>query len=146
MPTFLIRSAASQSSNYPIVLTRLGGSRSKPNPHLKFVEVPGIEPATSWSVVRFLVGFLLVGLFVNILKYLVSSPFWLHVLPIKIYRTICYLTERNANHIIPSYCHLPVSCRSLVDRCSSLGSSKPQIYFFKKHLLNEMIWHNVCTE
>jgi hypothetical protein len=31
------------------------------------------------------------------------------------------------HHIIPSYCHLPVSCRSLVDRCGSLGSCKPQI-------------------
>jgi hypothetical protein len=27
----------------------------------------------------------------------------------------------------PSYCHLPVSCRSLVDRCGSLGSCMPQI-------------------
>ena len=52
MSTFLIRSATSQSRSYPIVLTRLGGPRSRPNPHLKFVEVPGIEPATSWSVVR----------------------------------------------------------------------------------------------
>ena len=47
MSTFLIRSATSQSSSYPIVLTMLGGPRSRPNPHLKFVEVPGIEPATS---------------------------------------------------------------------------------------------------
>ena len=42
----------------------------------------------------------------------------------------CYdsdLTERNANHIIPSYCCLPVSSRSLVNRCGSLGSCKPQI-------------------
>ena len=52
MSTFLIRSATSQSSSYPIVLTRLGGPRATPNPHLKFVEVPGIEAATSWSVVR----------------------------------------------------------------------------------------------
>ena len=44
---FLIRSASPQSISYPIVLTRLGGPRSRPNPHLKFVEVPGIEPATS---------------------------------------------------------------------------------------------------
>ena len=51
MSTFLIRSATSLSSSYPIVLTRLGGPRSTSNPHLKFVEVPGIEPATSWSVV-----------------------------------------------------------------------------------------------
>ena len=34
-------------------------------------------------------------------------------------------------HIIPLYCHLPVSCRSLVDRRVSLGNSKPHIYFFK---------------
>ena len=40
------------------------------------------------------------------------------------------LTECNANYIIPSYCYLPVSCRSLVDRCGSPGSCKPQIYFF----------------
>ena len=51
MSTFLIRSATSQSSSYPIVLMGLGGPRSRSNPHLKFVEVPGIEPATSWSVV-----------------------------------------------------------------------------------------------
>ena len=31
---FLIRSANSQSSSNPIVLRRLGGSRSRPNPHL----------------------------------------------------------------------------------------------------------------
>ena len=49
MSTFLIRSATSQSSSYPIVLTKLGGPRSRPNTHLKFVEVPRIEPATSWS-------------------------------------------------------------------------------------------------
>ena len=52
MSTFLIRPATSPSSSYPIVLTRLGGPHSKPNSHLKLVEVPGIEPATSWSVVR----------------------------------------------------------------------------------------------
>jgi hypothetical protein len=50
MSTSLIRSATCQSSSHPIVLTRLGGPRSRPNPHLKFVEVPGIEPATSRSV------------------------------------------------------------------------------------------------
>ena len=38
------------------------------------------------------------------------------------------LTERNA--VIPSYCHLPVSCRCLVDRCGSLWSCKPQIIQF----------------
>ena len=37
MSTFLIRSATSQSSSYPIALTSLGGPRSRPNPHLKFV-------------------------------------------------------------------------------------------------------------
>ena len=46
MSTFLIKSPTSQSSSYPIVLTRLGGSHSRPNPHLKFVKVLGIEPAT----------------------------------------------------------------------------------------------------
>ena len=35
MSTLLIRSATSQSSSYPIVLTRLGGPRSRSNPHLK---------------------------------------------------------------------------------------------------------------
>jgi len=52
MSTFLIRSATSQSSSYPIVLTRLAEPLSRPNPHLKFVEVLGIESATSWLVVR----------------------------------------------------------------------------------------------
>ena len=32
MSTFLIRSAASPSNSYPIVLTRLGEPRSRPNP------------------------------------------------------------------------------------------------------------------
>ena len=40
-------SATSQSSSYPIVLMKLGAPRPRRNPHLKFVEVPGIEPATS---------------------------------------------------------------------------------------------------
>ena len=35
--------------------------------------------------------------------------------------------ESNAYHIIPSYRHLPVSCRNLFDLCGSLGSCKPQI-------------------
>ena len=35
MSTFLIRSASSQSSSYPFVLTSLVGPRSKPNSHLK---------------------------------------------------------------------------------------------------------------
>ena len=48
-----MRYATSQSSRYPIVLTRLGGPRSIPNPHFKFMEVQGIEPATSWSVLRY---------------------------------------------------------------------------------------------
>jgi len=52
MSTFLFRSATFQSRTYLIVLTRLGGPRSRPNPHLNLLEVPGIEPATSWSVVR----------------------------------------------------------------------------------------------
>ena len=38
-----------------------------------------------------------------------------------------YLMERNANLIVPSYLHLQVSYRSLVDWCESLGSCKLQI-------------------
>ena len=40
------------------------------------------------------------------------------------------VAERNANHIVPSYCHLPLSCRNLVDRCGYVESCKPQINFF----------------
>ena len=46
MSSLLIRSATSQSGSYPIVLTTLGGPSSRPNPHLKFVEVPGINTCT----------------------------------------------------------------------------------------------------
>ena len=56
MLTFLIRFATSQSSSYPIVLTRLGGPRSRPNPHFKICGSAGVEPVTSWSVVRHAVG------------------------------------------------------------------------------------------
>ena len=38
--------------------------------------------------------------------------------------------QSHAVNSLPSYCHLPVSCRSLVDRCGSFGSCKPQSYFF----------------
>ena len=41
--------------------------------------------------------------------------------------TLLDLTERDANHIIPSYFHLTDSCRSPVDWCGSLGSCKPYI-------------------
>ena len=51
-------------------------------------------------------------------------------------RNSCVVTFPSTIRIIlkfiPSYCHLPVSCRSLVDRCGSLGSCKPQIYLFYK--------------
>ena len=39
------------------------------------------------------------------------------------------MTERNASRIIPLYCHLLVSYRSLVDRCGSLGSCNSQIFY-----------------
>ena len=39
------------------------------------------------------------------------------------------MTERNANHIIPSCSHFSVRYRSLVDQCGSRGSCNPQIYF-----------------
>ena len=38
--------------------------------------------------------------------------------------------------LIPLYCHLPVSWRSLVDRCGSLGSCKLQIVF---------LWYFTCN-
>ena len=42
--------------------------------------------------------------------------------------------EHNANHIILSFCHLPVSCRILVDQCGSLGDCKLQIFFSQKRV------------
>ena len=56
------------------------------------------------------------------------------------------MTERNANHIIPSCCHLPASCRCLLDRCGSLGSCKPQIYLdFLKLLTDDSNIYNVSS-
>ena len=50
----------------------------------------------------------------KIYNYLIEkSRIWLRK------STLIELTERNANHIIPSCCHLPVCCRSPVDRCGS---------------------------
>ena len=60
------------------------------------------------------------------------------------------MAERNVNLIIPSYCHLPVNCRNLVDRCGSLGSCEPQIKFlnlielltnceFRKHINKNVV-------
>ena len=41
------------SSSYPVVITRLGGPRSRPYTSRKISRVqPGIEPGTSWMVVR----------------------------------------------------------------------------------------------
>ena len=80
MSTFLIRSATSPSSSYPIVLTRLGGLRSRPNPHLKFVEVPGIEPATSWSIVRHADPY--TNEAVYLVKYLIKIFFFFQMLRI----------------------------------------------------------------
>ena len=57
MSTFLIRSAISQSSTYPIVLTRLGGPRSRPNPQFKICGSAGdqtrdlmISSQTRWPL------------------------------------------------------------------------------------------------
>ena len=44
MTIFLIRTASSQLSSYPIILTKLGGPHSRSNPHFKIVKVSGIEP------------------------------------------------------------------------------------------------------
>ena len=57
------------------------------------------------------------------------------------YRTLlllsCFISLQILFNFIISSCivflscgHLPVSCRSLVNRCGSLGSCKPQIYLF----------------
>ena len=45
---FSVKSATSQSSSYPIVLTSLGGPRYT----FKIVEVPRVEHATSWSKMK----------------------------------------------------------------------------------------------
>ena len=42
--------------------------------------------------------------------------------------------EHNANHIIPSYCHLPVSCRSLVGMVPLGAVSHTFIYYFIYHM------------
>ena len=97
MSNFLIRSATSQSSSYPIVLTRLGGPRSRPNPHLKFVEVPGIEPATSW---------LYVGAYTLKFQYLTFSP----------------ANKPNAHFLAQAYLHL----RTLM-YCANYKYSQPYI-------------------
>ena len=38
--------------------------------------------------------------------------------------------EHNANHIIPVYYHLAVSCRGLVDQCGSLGAVSHRLNLF----------------
>ena len=43
--------------------------------------------------------------------------------------TLLDLTERNANRIIPSYCHLLVSWISLVDRVIPLGAVSHRFNF-----------------
>ena len=53
------------------------------------------------------------------------------------------MTESNANNIIPSYCHLSVSCRSIVDRCGSLGSCKPHIIIINFFTVSLAEW-SVC--
>ena len=42
-----------------------------------------------------------------------------------------HLMLRNANHIIPLCCHLPVSFRSLVDWCGFPVSYKLQIFILQ---------------
>ena len=49
MSTFLTWPIISQSGSYPIILTRLGGHRSRPN-LFKIVEMSGIKPVISWLV------------------------------------------------------------------------------------------------
>ena len=115
MSTFLIRSATSPSSSYPIVLTRLGGPRSRPNPHfLKFVEVPVFEPATPWLVVRHHV-LLIIQL---CKKSLIKLDYLLYACSLCVLsKTLlypCALFTRNTAEIVPwapfhrvqSFCHV----------------------------------------
>ena len=53
--------------------------------------------------------------------------------------TLIDLTQSNANPIIPSYCDLIVSCRSLVDVVAPLGSLR--FYIWPPSNLNSMIRH-----
>ena len=108
-----------------------------PNVLLVLYEVPGSIPGTSSnfecglgvergppSLVSTIGG-----------SYLIEkSRIWLRK------STLIDLTGRNANHIIPSCCHLPVSCRSLVDRCGSPGSCKPQIFYLIYRYMELDIW------
>ena len=54
------------------------------------------------------------------------------------YLNMIDLTECNSNHIISSGCDLPVSCRSLVNRCGSLGSRKSHLIFEVKTSLGAL--------
>ena len=56
--------------------------------------------------------------------------------------TLLDLTERNANHIIPSYCHRSVSCRRIVDRYGPLGSCKPQIKKKNVYTIHSNCYYN----
>ena len=55
------------------------------------------------------------------------TVFIVHLIYIYIY--ILDLTERNANHIIPSCCHLPVSCRVLLTGVAPLGAVSHRFNF-----------------
>ena len=50
MLTSLIRSATSQPSSYPIVLTRLGESLSRLNPHLKLWKCQKSNPQPKYTI------------------------------------------------------------------------------------------------
>ena len=65
--------------------------------------------------------------FVKIKREMILLTVLLKLPHIYFLMTMIELIMMNANHIIPSFCHLPVICRSLVGRCGSSGSCKPHI-------------------
>ena len=52
----------------------------------------------------------------------------------KLILTLTDLIKRNPNLTVLSYCLSKVSCRDLVNRYGTLGSCKPQICYFFKHI------------
>ena len=48
--------------------------------------------------------------------------------------TLIDLTDLNANHIIPSWCHLAVSYRSLLDRLAPLGAISHRLHYRWRYL------------
>ena len=66
------------------------------------------------------------------------------ILKAKFSSTLLELQGHKANHIIPSYCHLPISRRSLVFRYDTLGKFKPQIKKYNEdYKINESVFKEI---